>query len=131
MTNEELLAAWDAGQPVTLIEMGGISPGYEMAIQITAMEVLRYMAEIKLDVEGYKDQPVEKWREDRAIWEAEVHKRIEPMDLGLSGAQWGTAWNEALIIHREGYEAGSASRRRNRSWPRLGASLRFGAERKT
>ena len=39
----EWLRRWDAGEGVWSIEMGGIGPGYEQCIQITAAEILRYM----------------------------------------------------------------------------------------
>lgn len=103
MTNEELLAAWDAGQPVKLVEMGGLGPGYEMCIQLMGMEWLRFMGEIKPDLDD-----VELLRAKRDEWDAVILKRIEPLGLrdnyGPSGAQWGAARNIGMVIHKNGYE---------------------------
>jgi len=41
MTAQEALAKWDAGETLTSIEMGGIGPGYEQAIQIAIFEYIR------------------------------------------------------------------------------------------
>jgi hypothetical protein len=38
---EEALAAWDRGDEVETVEMGGMGDGYEMAIQCVAFELLR------------------------------------------------------------------------------------------
>lgn len=40
-TAQEQLAAWDAGDTVWSIEMGGLGPGYEQAIQVLAIEIMR------------------------------------------------------------------------------------------
>lgn len=40
-TVDDLLERWDAGNSVWSIEMGGIGPGYEQAIQILAVEFAR------------------------------------------------------------------------------------------
>lgn len=40
-TAEELLAHWDAGRSIWSIEVGGIGPGYEQAIQVLAVETVR------------------------------------------------------------------------------------------
>lgn len=37
----EQLRRWDAGESIWTIEMGGLGPGYEQAIQILAVEILR------------------------------------------------------------------------------------------
>ncbi len=41
MTAQEALAKWDAGEILTSVEMGGIGPGYEQAIQIAIFEFIR------------------------------------------------------------------------------------------
>lgn len=40
-TAAELVSAWDRGQLVPTIEMGGIGPGYEQALQALMIELLR------------------------------------------------------------------------------------------
>lgn len=37
----EQLEKWDAGETIWSIEMGGLGPGYEQAIQILAIEIVR------------------------------------------------------------------------------------------
>lgn len=40
-TAAEALAAWDEGKIVTTVELGGLGPGYEQAIQVCAFEMIR------------------------------------------------------------------------------------------
>ena len=40
-TADDALAAWDAGEPVFTVEMGGLGPSYEQAIHIAAFELIR------------------------------------------------------------------------------------------
>lgn len=94
------LSRWDAGRSVWSIEMGGLGPGYEQAIQITVAEILRHLLAKQYDSA--------KW-EDRAAWETD-RKAIEEYGfanerinaLGLSGAQWGAALNLAGQLYRRG-----------------------------
>lgn len=37
----EQLERWDAGHTIASVEMGGLGPGYEQAIQILAIEIVR------------------------------------------------------------------------------------------
>lgn len=37
----EQLRRWDSGDPIWTIEMGGMGPGYEQAIQVLAIEIVR------------------------------------------------------------------------------------------
>lgn len=97
----EWLRRWDAGETVWTIEMGGLGPGYEQCIQITAAEVLRHLLDKKYNPE--------KWDFARANWERDL-KKIEEYahanpvikKLGLSGAQWGVAVNLASNLYRKG-----------------------------
>jgi len=41
MDAAEQLKRWDAGESIWSIEMGGLGPGYEQAIQVLAVEILR------------------------------------------------------------------------------------------
>lgn len=94
------LNRWDDGRSVWSISMGGLGPGYEQCIQITAAEILRHLLERQYDAA--------KW-EDRDVWDRD-HKEIETAGfanarisaLGLSGAQWGAAMNLALQFYRRG-----------------------------
>lgn len=40
-TAAEQLRRWDAGETIWTIEMGGLGPGYEQAIQVLAIEIVR------------------------------------------------------------------------------------------
>ncbi len=41
MTLDEMLSAWDRGESIWSIELGGLGPGYEQAIQVAAVEFAR------------------------------------------------------------------------------------------
>ena len=45
-TLRELLSQWDRGEAVWSVSMGGLGPGYDQAIQILVMEILRDFAEL-------------------------------------------------------------------------------------
>lgn len=95
----DLLARWDAGKSVWSIELGGIGPGYEQAIQITGFEFLRAMLSVAPDAARWKDD-TEAWKADRAAVEAIAGPVVEP--LGLSGAQWGAGLNMAAVFYKNG-----------------------------
>lgn len=97
------LKRWDEGRNVWSIEMGGLGPGYEQCIHITAAEILRHMLERKYDSSAWNDR--EAWGRDRAeISEAGfANERIEK--LGLSGAQWGAGLQLAAQFYSRGPRA--------------------------
>lgn len=88
---EEALERWDAGESLFTIEMGGLGPGYEQALQITMMELLRGMhtADLPKLVSGGLD--LEKIQD---VCDAIVREKCK--GLGLSGAQVGAASNLAV-----------------------------------
>lgn len=95
---KEWLRRWDEDGHVWSIEMGGLGPGYEQAIQVTAVEIVRDMLA--------SDPKVDEW-DDADKWRATVDgisDRVMPKlsDLGLSGAQWGAAVSLAAHIYRRG-----------------------------
>ena len=94
------LARWDSGRGVWSIEMGGLGPGYEQAIQVTAAEVLRHLLEAKYDCSLWQDRDV--WSKDCDAIEKYgfANERIKAM--GLSGAQWGAAVSLASKLYRDG-----------------------------
>lgn len=94
----DLLARWDAGNTVTTVEMGGLGPGYEQAIQIAMFEVLRHLLDVNPDPTFWHE--TQEWHADRERIEAAVFPIVEP--LGLSGAQWGAALSLAIAIYRDG-----------------------------
>lgn len=108
MTNEEVLAKWDAGEPVWTCDMGGMGPGYEQCIQLIAFEMFRSMVA----------EPPENWddlngEDGRDAWRAysdkiEATPNVKAVieKLGPSGAQFGAAMNIASVFASKGYEAG-------------------------
>lgn len=110
MTNEELLKAWDAGQPIKTVEMGGLGEDYEMAIQLAGMEWLRLLLEQKPNF-GSMSPEEKKLEGDRLA--PIITYRIKPLGLhhayGMSGAQWGAASNLGCVFYNLGYEAGLES----------------------
>ena len=96
----ELLARWDAGRSVWTIEMGGMGPGYEQCIHITAFEMLRRLLQLSPSAEDMDDR--EKWEVVRDDFDKTVMTLPEIDALGLSGAQWGAAMNLAAQFYRRG-----------------------------
>lgn len=94
------LARWDAGQGVWSIEMGGLGPGYEQAIQITAAEVLRHLLAAKYDHAKWPDK--DEWVRDRDLIRDASFKNKTINDLGLSGAQYGAAVSLATKLYMDG-----------------------------
>ena len=91
---------WDEGRSVWSIEMGGMGPGYEQAIQVTAAEVLRTMLEKQYDVGLWEDKEI--WKINREEIEQMGHKNPVITKLGLSGAQWGAAVSLAAHLYQKG-----------------------------
>jgi hypothetical protein len=96
----EQLRRWDAGDIIWTIEMGGLGPGYEQAIQILAIEIIRDEIDKPLPTEH-----LEEWG----------HPTVERIDYrlpdgtwscgGFSGAQVGAARNLAYRWLRDGVAA--------------------------
>lgn len=95
----DLLARWDRGEGVWSIELGGLGPGYEQAIQLAGFEFLRAMIAVAPDASKWADSD-DAWKADRKAVEAVAGPVIEP--LGLSGAQWGAGLNMAAVFYRNG-----------------------------
>jgi hypothetical protein len=96
----EWLRRWDEEGHVWSIEMGGLGPGYEQALQIAAVEMLRWMLATNVDTASWEtEEGYSKFREERdaALFKNEIIKQ-----LGLSGAQWGAAGNLATNIYTRG-----------------------------
>lgn len=98
-TIEEWLQRWDSGRSVWSISMGGLGPGYEQAIQVTVVEVLRHMVAEQYDADSWEDTG---WKRDREKIEAWSFKHEPITKLGLSGAMWGAAMNLACMLYRHG-----------------------------
>lgn len=99
-TVEDWLARWDEGRTVWTIEMGGLGPGYEQAIQITVAELVRHMIEAAYVADAWQDEKV--WKQDRETIEKAAFANETISNLGLSGAQYGAALNVATNLYRRG-----------------------------
>lgn len=84
----ESLRAWDSGEIVWTVEMGGLGPGYEQAIQVLVIELLR---------EGATD--------DAAIDRALARIRGDEPSSGYSGGQVGAACGLAARVLQIGWTA--------------------------
>lgn len=87
-TAAEWLRRWDSGDSVWSVEMGGLGPGYEQAIQIAAVAIVRTNLGKPLDD---TEDALKEWG-----WDA------IPKGLGLSGAQAGAARNLAYKMLKYG-----------------------------
>ena len=123
-TAREQVERWDAGQIIWTIEMGGLGPGYEQAIQVLAVEITR----------DNLDRPVP----TAAEWRTFGDSTVERIDVklpdgsyscgGFSGAQVGAAKILALRWLRDGpaktlasLPADQADRKiqASKTWPRV------------
>lgn len=85
-TVDQLLAAWDAGQTIWSIELGGLGPGYEQAIQVAAVEFARACK----DLQGIKLDDKDSTERFRACCDSRLHE-IDGDIGGMSGAQVGAS----------------------------------------
>ena len=86
---------WDRGDSVWTLEMGGLGPGYEQAIQVFVIEILRET--VMRAKEDYSD----------AEWDAMCEAVLKSMDDrlgGLSGAQYGAARWLAYQFFKHGWD---------------------------
>lgn len=113
------LKEWDSGGAVWSVVMGGLGPGYEQAIQVTVIEMLRDALTSKVP------------KGDAGAFTASAEKtvtRINEDVLGLSGAQFHAALDLAFKFYSQGWkktiESAPEDRRMQVSnrWPRVGAT---------
>jgi len=81
----DLLKAWDRGEVIWSISMGGMGPGYEQAIQIAAIEFAR---------EGKDFAPTGDTKADNEAWTALCDAALARIDEalgGITGAMYGAA----------------------------------------
>lgn len=97
---KDWLTRWDSGKSVWSIEMSGIGPSYEQAIQIATTEVVRHLIEVDYDADSWYDK--EKAKEDYEIISkiSSTNKVIK--HLRLSGAMFEAALQLATKIYRDG-----------------------------
>lgn len=99
-TIEEWLERWDNGDNVWSIEMGGLGPSYEQAIQIAVAEIVRELINGKYSADKWEDSMA--WTEDSALIESNVIEVPPVKNLHLSGAQWGAALKLATSLYQHG-----------------------------
>lgn len=99
-TIAEWLERWDSGKGVWSIEMGGLGPGYEQAIQVTLAEVIRHMLKEDYIAHAWEDNEI--WKQDYEKIEQWGFKDEKIKSMGLSGAQWGAAVNLARHLYKDG-----------------------------
>lgn len=92
------LKQWDAGESVFSVEMGGLGPGYEMAIQGLAFELMRKLRRFK----KWEDKD-ELEKLDKKLDKTVVHKFDKEPWGGFSVAQVGAAKCIASRVCRVGY----------------------------
>lgn len=78
----EQLRRWDAGETIWTIEMGGMGPGYEQAIQVCAIEIVRDNLGKALPVDG---------SDEIRVFGDSTLSRIDNVLGGLTGAMFGAA----------------------------------------
>lgn len=97
---QDWLDRWDAGKNVWSVEMGGLGPGYEQAIQITAAEILRKLLSYGPDFKFDESIKTLEWRDQ---FESELLKdKVIDSLGGISGTQFGAARNIAFVLFRHG-----------------------------
>lgn len=114
-TAEEAVAAWNAGKEIATIEMGGLSKGYEMAIQVTAFAIMEALLAEEAWLKVVREYPTgQTWPDGLRQFVDGVISEIDKKDEetgrfalgGLSGAQAGAATNLALNVVRNGFQNG-------------------------
>jgi len=88
-TAREQLRRWDAGESIWTIELGGLGPGYEQAIQVLAIEIVRDWVDKPLP-----EKPGSEWA-DETVFRCG----------GFSGAQVGAAKRLAYQWLKNGPQA--------------------------
>lgn len=90
-TWQTVLAKWDAGETVFTVEMGGLGPGYDHAINVLVFDLLRHFK-----THGCRPRFGRKFSEH--WYKAVVYGK------GYSGAQVGVAFSLACHYVLDGYE---------------------------
>lgn len=128
-TARDVVEAWDNGEPIWTVEMGGLGPGYEQCIHIMMIEILRD----NLDKVLPEPDADEDSREVGALamWGHDTITRINKDLGGVSGAQADAARSLAYRILKNGYPETIESMQSHdpsrliqvsNNWPRVKAS---------
>lgn len=90
---KDAVERWDRDETVWSVEMGGLGPGYEQAIQIAMMEILRAVSKLP-------ELPA--WEEYRKVADKALHEADDALG-GLSGAMAGAATQLAWQFAKRGW----------------------------
>jgi hypothetical protein len=91
----DMIRRWDAGEGLWTLEMGGLGPGYEQAIQVGMIESLRLLTPETLPTDE---------KELNEFLDRGVSYYNDNFENGLSGAQAGAIKWLTLNILQRGYE---------------------------
>src|SRR5689334_19222025 len=97
-TAKEALEAWDRGDSLWSVEMGGLGPGYEQAIHVLVFEIIRDYVD-RPDAIPNEGQAAREWADDT------VHRVNDWPGCGFSGAQVGAAKHLAWKFLVKGHRA--------------------------
>ncbi len=97
---QKLIESWDNGDLINTIEMGGLGPSYEQAIQVAAIEFTRAGLSFETTGEANKRADFERWK----VLCDETIQKIDTDLGGLTGAQFGAAAQLAWLWVTKGPE---------------------------
>lgn len=97
-TARDVLDAWDRGETIWTVEMGGMGPGYEQCIVIATMEAIRAFVDDPDRLLKAPDETALNDRLNQALWANAVVSALR-----LSGAQAGAAKNLAYHALKSGW----------------------------
>ena len=106
--NEELIAlvaAYNNGDIVESVEMGGMGDGYEAAIQTVGFAIMESLCSISV--------PAKVERHNAVVEKASIKAMASIPDMGYSGAQVGAAQNMAAVLWRYGVSEGMNKARKD------------------
>lgn len=97
-TAQEWIAAFDRGEVIESVSMGGMGDGYESAIQSCAVEIVRRLCPHTVPKEREQFTKLVNLSESEAV-------ALLDATHGFSGAQVGAAKNLSAIIWRRGLDS--------------------------
>ena len=95
-TATDALVKWDSGSPIFTVELGGLGPRYEQAIQILVFELIR----------DYGNRPLREFKNGDEAWHewgSDAIKRCDESVGGFSDAQVGAAKSFAYQVLKYGW----------------------------
>lgn len=100
-TLDEAIEWWDEGKGLFSVELGGLGPGYEQAIQVAGMELIREFKDKFGSIDWEDEDDVKQINKAVSDFRNDVIKKLR-----LSGAQFDAAKNMAFVFIRHGWEKG-------------------------